>query len=177
MATEADLLNAFEVHSPEDIQNAFDAGVGPVRLIKGKRPIDCLIEVYLRSARFAGCIRVMLSAGAEIGNPVLQSLLLDDAAALSAQIRIDPTLIMREVTALTAFTSCEKVTALHLCAEFNSISCAKLLISSGADVNASAPINAAGFGGQSPTFHAVNSIFNYCRPQWSCSFWRESLWM
>lgn len=93
---------------------------------------------------------------------LLASLVLDDAAALSAQIGDDPTLVTRRLTVLTAFTSCQRVTALHLCAEFNSIECAKLLIDS--DVNAPALVDCAGFGGQTPIFHAVNSIFNYCRP-------------
>ncbi|MCI0692255.1 hypothetical protein L0337_09665 [candidate division KSB1 bacterium] len=31
-------------------------------------------------------------------------------------------------------------------------------------MNAPAEVDAVGFGGQTPVFHAVNSIFNYCRP-------------
>src|SRR5579875_3607480 len=87
MATEADLLGAFEVHSPAEIKSVIDAGISPVKLIKGKRPIDCLIEGYLRSPRFADCMRVMLAAGAELADPLLQALFLDDAEALRTQIR------------------------------------------------------------------------------------------
>jgi hypothetical protein len=75
MATEADLLGAFEVNSPEGIMCALDAGISAVGLIQGKRPIDCLIESYLRSPRFADCIRTMLSAGADPGDPLLEALL------------------------------------------------------------------------------------------------------
>jgi ankyrin repeat protein len=106
----------------------------------------------------------MLAAGADIGDALLEALVLDDGSALSAQIRDDPTLVIRRLSVLTAFTSCQRVTALHICAEFNSIKCAKLLIDSGADVNAPALLDPSGFGGQTPIFHAVNSIFNYCRP-------------
>lgn len=67
MPTEADLLGAFEVHSPREIESILAAGVSPLKLIKGKRPIDCLIEGYLRSSRFAECMRVMLAAGADVG--------------------------------------------------------------------------------------------------------------
>jgi ankyrin repeat protein len=63
-----------------------------------------------------------------------------------------------------AFTSCEGVTALHVCAEFNSVRSAQVLIKAGADVNAQADMDKDGFGGQTPIFHAVNSILNYCRP-------------
>jgi len=64
MAAGADLLGAFEVHSPGEIERVLAAGVSPVQPIQGKRPIDCLIETYLRSPRFADCLRVMLRAGA-----------------------------------------------------------------------------------------------------------------
>ena len=164
MSREADLLAAFEIHSPDQIKTILAAGISLDRLINGKRPIDCLIEGYLRSSRFADCIRVMLAAGADIGNPLLQALLLDDALALKTQIADDPTVLTRKLSVLTAFTCCRNVTALHICAEFNSIQCGKLLIEAGADVNARSLADADGLGGQTPVFHAVNSIFNYSRP-------------
>lgn len=37
------------------------------------------------------------------------------------------------------------------------------LLENGADVNARANYDSAGIGGHTPIFHAVNSIFNYCR--------------
>ena len=57
MAAADDLLVAFEYHSPEMIRDALAAGADPRALIKGKTPIDCLIEMYLRSKRFAGLPR------------------------------------------------------------------------------------------------------------------------
>lgn len=171
MPTEADLLGAFEVHSPREIKNILDAGISPLELIKGKRPIGCLIEGYLRSSRFADCMRIMLGAGADVGDPLLQALLLDDALALKRQIRDDPALPTRSLSLLTAFTCCRNVTALHICAEFKSIECGKLLIQAGADVNACSALDGDGFGGQTPLFHAVNSIFNYCRPMMEMLVW------
>ncbi len=164
MITEADLLGAFEVHSPDGIKSALDTGISPLKLIKGKRPIDCLIEGYLRSSRFADCLRVMLAAGADLGDSLAQAVLLDDAEALKTQIANDPAVRSRRLTLLTAFTSCRNVTPLHICAEFNSIECGKLLIEAGADVNAPSLVDSFGFGGQTPLFHTVNSNFNYCRP-------------
>src|SRR4051812_40605266 len=82
VSNEADLLGAFEEHSPDGIRELLAAGVSPTEPIKGKRPIDSLIEMYLRSARFAECLQVMLDAGATIRDPLLQSILLDDDAGL-----------------------------------------------------------------------------------------------
>ena len=64
MSIQADLLGVFEVHSPDGIRDLLSAGVSPIEPIEGKRPIDSLIETYLRSPRFAACLQVMLDAGA-----------------------------------------------------------------------------------------------------------------
>lgn len=59
MSIEFDCLVAFETHSPDGIRDALARGASPTAPIKGKTPIDILIEMYLRSARFADCLRVM----------------------------------------------------------------------------------------------------------------------
>lgn len=164
MSTSADLLGEFEVHSPDGIRKLFAAGVSPTDPIKGKRPIDCLIETYLRSPRFAECLQVMLDAGATVGDSLLQAILLDDEAALRALLGASREALQRKLNPLCAFTSCRGVSSLHICAEFNSTRCARVLVEAGADLNARADRDADGLGGQTPIFHAVNSIFNYCRP-------------
>ena len=78
MSGEADLLGNFEEHSPEGIRQLLAAGISPTEPIQGKRPIDCLIETYLRSPRFAECVQILLDAGASIPDPVLEAILLDD---------------------------------------------------------------------------------------------------
>ena len=158
MSIEAGLLEAFEEHSPQGIREALAAGASQANPIKGRRPIDCLIEAYLRSPHFPECLQVMLDAGASLGDPLLQALLLDDDTPLQAGD------LQRKLNPLCAFTSCRGVSALHICAEFNSIKCARALLDAGADVNARADLDASRLGGQTPIFHAVNSIFNYCRP-------------
>ena len=165
MPLEADFLAAFEVHSPERIGDAIAGGASPTALIKGKTPIDTLIEGYLRSPRFAPCLRVLLDAGATIGDPLLEALLFDDDAALALILQAGgPSREERLLRVPCAFTLCDAVTPLHICAEFNAVRCARVLLDAGADVNAAAAFEADGFGGQTPIFHAVNSIFNYCRP-------------
>jgi ankyrin repeat protein len=119
--------------------------------------------MYLRSAQFSACIRTLLAAGAVFDDRLLEAILLDDESATQRLVNAGQDL-NRKFRVPSAFTSCDGVTALHICAEFNCIKSARVLIQAGADVNARASVDADGFGGQTPIFHAVNSIFNYCRP-------------
>ncbi len=164
MSLEADYLGAFEEHSPAGIRAALAAGASPTAPIKGKAPIECLIEGYLRSPRFATCLRVLIDAGATLNDAVLESLLLDDDRGLRRSLEADEQRRERRLRVPCAFTSCADVSPLHLCAEFNCVRCARVLLDAGADVNARAGVDEHGFGGQTPIFHTANSIFNYCRP-------------
>ncbi len=117
----------------------------------------------MRSPRFGECVRVMLGAGATIGDAFLEALLLDDDEALRTRLDSgDP--VDRRFELLTAYTSCSGVSALHVCAEFNAVRCARVLIAAGADVDARARTDADGLGGQTPIFHTVNSLFNFGSP-------------
>jgi ankyrin repeat protein len=164
MSAQSDLLGAFEEHRPDSIRELLAAGVSPTDPIDGRRPIDCLIETYLRSPRFAECLQVMLDRGATIDDPLLLAILLDDDVRLRGLLARSSQGLRKKLSPLCAFTSCRGVSALHICAEFNSIRCARVLLENGADVNARADQTADGLGGHTPIFHAVNSIFNYCRP-------------
>ncbi len=158
MALEDDLLEAFECHRPDGIRKALKAGVSPTALIHGKTPMMSLIEMYTRSAAFADCMRVLLDAGATVGDPLLEAMLLDDDAALR-RCTLD-----RRFDLECTYTSLRGVSALHVCAEYNSVRCARALLELGADVNSRADIDAEGLGGHTPLFHTVNSNRNYCRP-------------
>lgn len=164
MSIEADLLGAFEEHSPDRIRELLAAGVSPTEPINGTRPIDSLIGMYLRSPRFAECLQVMLDAGAGIDDPLLRAVLLDDDSAMRELVARSSESLTKNLNLLGAFTCCRGVSALHICAEFNSVRCARVLLESGADANARADQDSDGLGGHTPIFHAVNSIFNYCRP-------------
>ncbi len=129
------LIEAFELHSPRSIREGLAAGARPTTLIDGKRPVNILIEMYTRSSQFAACLRVLLDAGASVGDPLLEAVLLDDDAAL---LTLDTS---SKMSLSCAYTCCDGVTALHLCAEFNSLRCARALIDAGADLNARADID------------------------------------
>jgi len=97
------------------------------------------------SARLSLPVAVQpLHAGATFNDPLLESLLLDRADKLRIILNSSP---------------------LHICAEYNSIDCARVLLDAGHPVDATAAIDANGLGGHSPVFHTVNSNRNYCRPR------------
>jgi len=164
MSVTDDLLGSFEVHSPEGIRKALAAGTSPVEPISGKPPIEHLIEMYFRSSRFADCLQVMLDAGATIPDPLLRAILLDDDANLRAILKVSPDSVHRKFHMDCTYTSLHGVSALHICAEYNSVRCAYVLLDAGLDVNVRADVNAEGIGGQTPLFHSVNSNQNHCRP-------------
>ncbi len=72
--------------------------------------------------------------------------------SLENQLNETPTIIYRRYTLRCAFTPLYDATLLHICAEFNHVSCAKILFKHGADVNAKAGFDENGFGGQTPIF-------------------------
>ncbi len=152
MPTGADLLGEFEEHSPAGIRALLAAGVSPTEPINDKRPIDALIEMYLRSSRFAECLQIMLDAGATLGDPLLQAVLLDDDAGLRGLLSASNENLKRKLNPLCAFTSCRGVTALHICAEFNSTRCAKALLDAGADVDARADVDESALRDKHPSF-------------------------
>lgn len=158
------LFGGFETHSPNEIRAAIDEGADPIGPVRGKTPIDRLVEMYTRSVRFAECLRVMLDAGATLDDPFLEALLLDDTGRLSEILKASPSAFERILSLDCAYTSLREVTALHVCAEYNCTNCARVLLNAGLDVNARAGIDKHGLGGHTPLFHTVNSNRNHCRP-------------
>ena len=158
-----ELLDAFERHSPESIRAALLAGVSPREVIRGKTPIVWLVEMYTRSDRFAECLRVMQEAGATLDDRLLAALLLDDDDALRERLAADPQALGRRFSLECSYTSLDGVSALHVCAEYNSVRCARALLAAGHEVDPRADVDHEGIGGQTPLFHAVNSNGNHCR--------------
>ena len=93
----------------------------------------------------------------------MQAVLLDDDSSVHRLLLTEQDL-NRRLRVPCAFTSCEGVTALHICAEFNCIKAARVLLQAGADVNAPANIDTDGFGGQTPIFHAVTQYGDWGLP-------------
>jgi hypothetical protein len=133
-------------------------------LIQGE--IQGLREVLKMAAEAAGlvCDDSLLDAGATLDDPLLEALLLDDDAALRALLVASPASGRRRMDLRCAFTSLQGVTPLHVCAEYNSVRCARTLLDHGAAVDARAEIDGDGLGGHTAVFHSVNSSHNHCRP-------------
>ena len=163
MATIDELHLAFEIHSEEKLRDGLTGGYDAAEPIEGMPLFECLTSSYMRSGRFAACARILAEAGAPC-EPVLQALLTDEAARLDALLDAEPARVHAPITLVSAFTPLDDASPLHICAEFNLCESARVLLARGADVNAPAGADAEGLGGQTPIFHAVNSLGNTCRP-------------
>jgi len=163
MSPTDELLGAFEIHSPQAIQKALDAGASATTAIGGMKPIEHLIEMYMRSPRFSECVRLMLRAGATIEDPLLEAILLDDDDQLLKILATSAERCERRKYLECAFTSLKGVSPLHVCAEFNSVKCARALLNFGLKVDSRAETDKHGLGGQTALFHTVNSLHNHCR--------------
>jgi ankyrin repeat protein len=76
------------------------------------------------------------------------------------QLSLDRTVLFNKYTLDCTFTPLYDVSLLHICAEYNHLTCAKTLVKYGAEINAIAGIDDNGFGGQTPVFHTVNQDAN-----------------
>jgi ankyrin repeat protein len=159
-----ELLVAFEVHSPERIRAVVDAGFDVRAPVDGTTPVTSLLEMYYRSDRFPACLAVLLAHGAELNDPLLAPVLLNDTSLLRAAIERDPGLVRHRTSLVSAFTPLVGVTLLHVAAEYGNLSAARVLLERGASVDARADVDAWGLNGHTPLFHTVNSNQNRSAP-------------
>lgn len=158
------LLAATETHDAAALRSLLAAGLGANDLVRGKTPMQWLLEMYLRSPRFPACLRALLERGGVLPHPELAAVLLDDALTLRAQIAGDRSLLTRRFDLVSAFTPLLGATMLHVAAEYGCLAAAKTLIAAGADVDARAATTSDGGDGHSPLFHTVCSILDHCAP-------------
>jgi ankyrin repeat protein len=165
MATvEFNLLGAIEGHSVGEIRTILDAGFDVRTPIKGKSVVAHLTEMYSRSDDFPDCLRLLLERGAQLDDPRIGPVLLNDADGLSTALRDDPSLIEFRTSMVSAFTPLIGASLLHVAAEFGHLQAARVLLDMGADVNATAAVDEHGLNGHTPLFHTVNSNANRSAP-------------
>jgi ankyrin repeat protein len=160
----ADLLAAFDGHDVAGVRAALAAGAEVTRPINGRLATEWLLEEYHRTDRLQECLRLLLERGAELPDPVLAPVLLDDAEAIEAAVDADADLLWHRTTLRSAFVSLEDVTLLHVAAEYGNANTARKLIQLGAKVNAPAGVNDYDLNGHTPLFHTVNSNGNRSEP-------------
>lgn len=158
-----EIIGDIETHSVEGIRACFERGVHPNDLYNHRPLIEELTSEYLRSDRFKQCVQLFVDYGLTFNDKPLLYVLLDNADALEGALKTQPQLTTKKYSFKAAFTPLYQATLLHICAEFNHLACAQLLVRYGADVNAAAGIDEFGFGGQSPIFHTVNQIHNHSK--------------
>ncbi len=149
-----------ELHNVEGIKECFSNGISPDHLYNDQPLIYELISEYTRSPRFKDCVRTFVEHGIHFQDKVLLAVLLDNANSLNKQLDADPGLIEKRYTLRSAYTPLHEVSLMHICAEYNHLSCAEVLVKHGADINAKAGLDEYGFGGQTPIFHTVNQNGN-----------------
>src|SRR5687768_7175664 len=134
------IIGEIELHSVEGIKECFENGVSPNDLFRNEPLIYELISEYTRTPRFKDCVKVFTDYGLSFEDKTLLAVLSDDAASLESQLHHDREVTTRKYTLRCAYTPLYKVTLLHICAEFNHLSCAEVLVKFGADINAKAGI-------------------------------------
>jgi ankyrin repeat protein len=129
--------------------------------------LDYLIASYARSPqRLSTCIDILLDAGGTTKydtTGVLQ-ILRSRVDRLAEQIDTNPGLVNQHFSELDCGQTggrnllLQGGTLLHVAAEYGNPAAVALLLDRGADVNARAPVDEAGIGGQTAIFHAVTQF-------------------
>ncbi|MBA4058050.1 MAG: ankyrin repeat domain-containing protein [Marivirga sp.] len=156
------IITAFELHSVEEIRECFENGIDPNQIVNGKPLIYALINMYTRGPLFKKCIETFVDYGLSFEDKVLLSVLLDNAALLDKQLTANKEALDKKYSLDCTFTPLFEASLLHICAEYNHLTCAKVLVTHGADINAKAGLDSNGFGGHTPVFHTVNQHANRC---------------
>lgn len=154
------IIGEFEIHSADGIRTCFLNGIDPNQIHKGKPLVYELINMYLRSPRFKNCMQVFVEFGLKFEDEALLAVLLDDGRKLEDILNKNASIIAKKYTLDSTFTPLFDATLLHICAEYNHLECAEILVKFGANVNAKAGVDIHGFGGQTPVFHTVNQHQN-----------------
>ena len=156
----SDLVGQIEVHSVEGIRECFLNGISPNDQYNNEPLIYELTSEYTRSPRFKDCVKAFVDHGLRFDDKILLSVLLDDSDSLNNNLVNKPELVHKQYNLKCAYTPLHNASLLHICAEFNHVACAKILVSYGANVNAGAGFDEHGFGGQTAIFHTVNQNSN-----------------
>jgi hypothetical protein len=151
---------AIELHDAEGIKR-FLSSVDSIQQGWDEKPwVELLIGEYTRGPKFKACVQAFLESGDQLRDDILEAVLTNDATRLSQEIQKKPAEVHLIYTFSSAYTPFFEVSLLHLCAEFNHVACAEVLIQQGLSIDTPAGLDSLGFGGQTPIFHTVNQNSN-----------------
>lgn len=150
------IIYAIEALSLEDIKDCFDHGISANLSYNGKPLIDEVISNYARGPQFKKVIHLFINYGLIFNDKILLAVLADDHLLLDQLLKEKPNASFKKYSFKSAFAPIHEASLLHLCAEYNHVACAKILINHGVSVNVKAGEDENGFGGQTAVFHAVN---------------------
>lgn len=156
------LVIDIELQSVEGIKECFENGISPNDLYNNKPLIYELINEYPRGPKFSESIRAFIEYGLVFEDKTVLAVFANDPVNLEEQLQVDPAAINNIYSFDCTFTPLYKASLLHICAEYNHVACAEVLVKYGADVNAKAGVDDNGFGGHTPVFHTVNQHANKC---------------
>ena len=154
------IITAFELHDVNAIKQCFNNGISPNQILNDKPLIYHLINMYTRGPQFKACIKAFVDHGLVFDDKVLLAVLLNDNETLDVLLSEEKAALVKKYSFNCTFTPLYEVSLLHVCAEYNHLACAKVLVQHGADINAVAGVDEHGFGGHSPIFHTVNQDAN-----------------
>jgi ankyrin repeat protein len=126
--------------------------------------LDYLLGTYVRDPEvLPTCIEILLRAGgrSKLAPPAVLAVIRSSLTELVELLDESPNLIDQRFPELDFGSTAARLltlrggTLLHVAAEFQNLDVARLLLDRGADVNASAMLDEAGVGGQTPIFHAA----------------------
>jgi hypothetical protein len=152
---------AIELHSVDGIKRYFEEGGSPNDIDSGMPAFTLMVEMYSRTPRFHDCVKTFIEYGLNFDDKPLLAVLTNNDVALEEMLSHDPSIVgVTRPLFNNTFTPLTGGTLLHVCAEYNCLACARVLVKHGADVNAKAGVDKFGFGGHTPIFHTVNQIGN-----------------
>lgn len=155
-------------------------------------PVALLLETYSRYPEGKHrCLELAASLGIDLPDTPVMALHRGRIDLLEEHLRRDPGLTARTFSHEDIYpptlgchadhslalhgTPLAGTTLLHICVDLDEIEIARWLIDHGADVNAKAEVDSAGFGGHTPLFGCVVSQSYICRRQRDGAFARMLL--
>ncbi len=155
-----EIVGYIETHDSAGINGCFSRGLSPNTLYNDRPLLEELTSEYGRGPGFKDCVSCFVHFGLVWPDDALLAVLLDDAKKLEVLLQAEPGKIETRYDLKCAYSQMIGVTLMHICAEFNHLSCAEVLLRYGLDVNEPAGVDELGFGGQTAIFHTVNQNSN-----------------